>query len=374
MAQFHALKIALLAPPWERVPPVAYGGTELVVHNLAEALTRRGHDVTVFASGDSAVSGRLEWIHPRSGYRSGVAWSATNFSLRHTLHAFERIKNGGFDILHNHFGAWGISFGRLLGIPTVTTCHGDLSVRERAHGLDFFADLLTESDFVSITRAQARLSIFDIRWAGNVYNGIEVDRFAWSAEPGSYFAWLGRLTPNKGAKEAALAARETGAELVLAGKIDRFVPEDLAYFEREVEPLLDGRRIRFIGEVDHAQKVALLKGARALLAPIRWNEPFGLVITEAMACGTPVIAHGRGSVPELVEHGTTGFVTAEDADLPAAMARVGEIDRRACRERVERLFSADVMAQGYEEIFERVLTREREDPDPQALASLAASA
>jgi glycosyltransferase involved in cell wall biosynthesis len=365
MRAARPLKIALLAPAWERVPPTTYGGTELVVHNLAGALTRRGHDVTVFATGDSEVEAHLEWIHPQPGYRSGIAWANANFSLRHTLHAFERIRAGGFDLVHNHFGTWGIAFARLLDIRAVTTCHGDLSVPEKGHGLNFFSDLLPESDFVSISRAQARLSKFDLRWIGNVYNGIEVDRFDWTQEPETYFAWLGRFTPDKGALEAALAAREAGAELIMAGKVDRFVQGDLDYFEREVKPLLDGQRIRFIGEVDHPAKVALLKGARALLSPIRWNEPFGLVMPEAMACGTPVIAHGMGSVPEVVEHGVTGFVTSGQDDLVAAMARVGEIDRRACRERAERLFSAAAMARGYEEIFERVLDDERL-PEPVA--------
>lgn len=352
------LKIALFSTPWIAVPPPKYGGTELVVYNLAEGLVRLGHDVTIFTTGDSLTSAKIDYVHARAGYRAQVAWGNKIFSLLHSAYCFQKIQAGDFDLVHNHYGIWGISFAKLLDIPCVTTYHGDLTHAHEKPDIQFVKQLFAGANFISISRSQARYAKLKMRWVANVYNGIEVEQFEFNDQPQDYFVWLGRFTPDKGAKEAILAARRAGVKLIMAGKIDQFVPADVEYYEKEVKPLIDGKQVKYIGEIGHRQKVSLLKNARALMDTMKWNEPFGLVMTEAMACGTPVIATRHGSVPEIVADNQTGIITSDRLrDVVAAIKRIHQIDRLACRRRVEQLFSDRVMTKGYEQVYYKLMTK-----------------
>jgi glycosyltransferase involved in cell wall biosynthesis len=358
-AKRKKFKIALFSTPWEAVPPKKYGGTELVVYNLAQGLVRQGHSVVVFTTGDSCLSAKIDYIHQKSGFRAGVSWLNKPFPLLHSSYAFSKIRAGNFDLVHNHYGIWGISFAKAAGIiPFVTTYHGNLSQVHKKDDSDFVKAIFKDTKFVSISKSQAQNTPWRLKWVANVYNGIEVEKFEYSGKPQDYFAWLGRFTPDKGAVESILAARRAGVKLVMAGKVDQFVPKDVDYFNNKVKPLIDGHQIKYIGEVNHLKKVKLLKNSRALIDAIRWNEPFGLVMTEAMACGAPVIANRRGSVPEVVANGKTGFITNTQDDIVAAIKNIGQIDRMACRRRVEEYFSAEKMARGYEEVYYNILKHE----------------
>lgn len=354
------MKIALVAPLEEPVPPRTYGGTELVVYNLAEELVAMGHEVVLFASGESKTSARLEPVF-ESNLRCDP--DARNTVVREAMKVvgigriLERLNAEEFDIIHNHYGWRLLPFAGLLRAPVVTTLHGPLTV---PYYRKMFG-LLPPHPFVSISDSQRR-PMPDLNFVGTVYNGIDCDRFDFNPAPGDYVVFLGRFSPEKGPVQAIRCAREAGVPLVMAGKIDAV---DREYWEREVEPLIDGDQVRFIGEVNHEQKNALLRDARAILVPIAWEEPFGLVMVEAMATGTPVIANRRGSVPELVAPGT-GFIVDTPEEMTAAIGRLTEIDRQACRDHVCRRFSRRTMAEGYVAAYERVIESAAQLLGPQA--------
>jgi len=344
------LKIALLAPFEEPVPPKKYGGTELVVYNLAEELVALGHDVTLIASGDSTTTATLA-----PGVESAIRVLAksrnpqTRMALNYQglANALSIIREGNFDILHNHYGWPLLMFERLLNCPIITTLHGTL------------ADP-TEQEMYSVHKDKSYISISDsqrrhgpsLNYLGTVYNGIQVDRFSFNATPQNYLAFLGRITPDKGPKYAIEIARKTNQRLIMAAKID---PTDQAYFEQIIEPLIDGDQIQFIGEVDHQGKVELLSNARALISPLQWDEPFGLVNTESLACGTPVITINRGSMPEIIENGKVGFLCANVDEMIDRVADIGSIDRAACRQHVESRFTSQVMATQYLQYYNQLL-------------------
>ncbi|MEK9165320.1 MAG: glycosyltransferase family 4 protein [Patescibacteria group bacterium] len=347
-------KIALFSTPRVAVPPPKYGGTELIVYNLAESLVKKGHDVTVFATGDSHTSAKLEYICKKSGYQMGLPPDKAP-ALLHCSYLFAKMKEQKFDIIHNHYGAWGLAFASLLSTPIVTTYHGDFAADLRPEDFKYFVQLAGQTGFVSISHSQARNTPFKINWVGNVYNGIDISKFDFKDKPKNYFAWMGRFAPSKGAKEAILAARQAKVKLILAGRLSSFHPEEVSYFNQEIKPLLDSRLVKYIGEINHQKKVKLLKNAIGLLNPINWNEPFGLVMTESFACGTPVIANQCGSVPEIVIDGETGFIAKTQKDIVKAIQNINEIDRRKCRARAEKYFSADKMTVEYEKIYRQIL-------------------
>ncbi len=349
------LRIALLAPPWEAVPPPRYGGTELVVANLAEAFVARGHRVTLFASGDSRTRARLVAPFPRGLYRMGIPWGDTPRPLEHIFQCFRHAER--FDLIHNHAGPFGLVFSRLVATPVVTTVHADLSALHNRPAERRLWQAFPASPVVAISRAQRQFAPSFMRVVGTVHNGIAVPRFTFRHETGRYLAWLGRITEKKGILEAIAVAKRSRLPLRIGAKIDRV---DEPFWLRRVKPLVDGRRIRYLGELTHRQKVALLANARALLYPIRWEEPFGLVMIEAMACGTPVIAFDRGSVREIIKDGVTGVVVKAISDMARAVRRVGTIDRRACRAWVEQKFTVEKMVEGYEEIYHQILPGQRQ--------------
>ena len=341
------MRIGIIAPLVESVPPKLYGGTERVVSNLTEELVRRGHQVTLFASGDSVTSANLVPCEPQSLRFDPEAPDIITATLFEMGEVYKRADE--FDVIHNHADWFGFAFADLVPTPTVTTTHGRLDFPDIAYRYRRGAG----QALVSISCDQQR-HLPDANWIGTVHNGINLERFHLRAEPGDYLAFLGRISPEKGPDKAVEIAERTGMRLVVAAKID---PADLDYYESVVAPLFRrSRLVEFIGEVDERGKDQLLGGAYAYLFPIDWPEPFGLTMIEAMATGTPVIAMARGSVPEVVADGETGFVCRSLEEMTAAVERVSGIDRRSCRLRVEQLFSVSRMADGYEAAYARLMT------------------
>ena len=338
------MKIALVSPLFESVPPRLYGGTERVVSYLTEELVRQGHAVTLFASGDSITRARLHACSER-GLRLGGCrdtWAA------HVLQMEEVIESAPqFDIIHFHTDHLHQPFVRHLRIPALTTLHGRLDLPELAPLYRRFND----APLVSISDAQRRPLPF-ANWVGTVHHGMPPELLAASSKPGSYLAFLGRISPEKGPDRAIRIARRAGIPIKIAAKVDR---QDQAFFEREVAPLLGAPGVEFIGEISDRDKNAFLAGALALLFPIDWPEPFGIVMIESIACGTPVIAFPCGSVREIVKPGVSGVIARGEDEAVAAARRVESLDRAACRRAFEQRFTAERMAHDYLNLYQGVL-------------------
>ena len=346
------MRIAQVAPIYEAVPPRLYGGTERVVSWVTEELVRRGHDVTLFASGDSVTSARLSAVTERAlRFSSETRDLLAAENIRLLDDVFHRAHE--FDLIHCHVDYLGYPFSRLVRTPTLHTMHGRLDLPYLRAVYRQFRDV----PLVSISNAQREpLADCGVTWAGTVYHGVPFESYPFVAEPGEYLAFLGRLSEEKQPDVAIAVARRAGIPLRIAAKVD---PTDRAYFDRVVAPLLDDPLIEFIGEVADDEKMKFLGGARALMFPIDWPEPFGLVMIEAMACGTPVVARPCGSVPEVIELGRTGFVGDTIDDLVDAVKRIDTIDRADCRRHVERRFSVARMVDDYETLYRRAVARPR---------------
>ena len=342
------MRIAQIAPLYERVPPKLYGGTERVVHALTEELVRRGHDITLFASGDSLTSARLIPM-VETGVRLGGATDALALHVAMLEEIYSRAER--YDVIHSHVDALAFPFARAAATPTVSTTHGRLDLHEYRRLYARFP----EQRLVSISHCQRTpLRDLPLRWLGTVHNGIRLEHFPFRPEPDDppYLVFLGRISPEKGPVEAVAVARAVGLPLKVAAKIDE---RDREWAAAHFLPLLDGPGVEFIGEVDEEAKAELLGGALALLFPISWPEPFGMVMVEALACGTPVIAFPRGSVGEVLIDGVTGYVCPSLDDMAEAVSQIGRIDRAACRHHVAAHFSAAAMADGYEAVYRQVL-------------------
>ena len=341
------MKIAQIAPLAEAVPPRLYGGTERIVSYLTEELVREGHQVTVFASGDSRTRAELVACAPKALRLD----PAVRDPVPHVLMMLDEVRRRAheFDVLHFHMDLFHFPTFTDIAGQTVTTLHGRLDLPD----LQPFYQRFQDFPLVSISNDQ-RGPLPGAHWAGTVYHGLplELHRFVPSTDQG-YLAFLGRISPEKRPDRAIEIARRAGLPLRIAAKVDN---ADRAYFERQIEPLLADPLVEFVGEIGDADKSDFLGNARALLFPIDWPEPFGLVVIESMACGTPVIAFARGSVPEIVEDGVTGFVVHNIEEAVRAVRRVTELDRREVRHRFEQRFSAGRMASDYLEIY-RQLTR-----------------
>jgi glycosyltransferase involved in cell wall biosynthesis len=341
------LRIAQLAPLYERVPPALYGGTERVVSYLCEGLVERGHDVTLFASGDSITHARLEAATARALRLDGSDDDPLYSHVLEISRAFDRAAE--FDVIHCHVDALAFPFGRLVATPTIHTMHGRLDLPAMRFVYRHFRDV----PLVSISDSQRRpLADLDMTWVATVNHGLPIEAFEFSPGGGEYLAFLGRMGPEKRPDLAIEVATRAGIPLKMAAKVD---PVDRAYFESQIRPRLDHPLVEYVGEVGEEDRAALLRGARALLFPIDWPEPFGLVMIEALAFGTPVVARPAGSVPEIVEDGRTGLIADTVDDLVDAVKRVDRIDRATCRREAERRFSIDRMLDGYEAVYARIL-------------------
>lgn len=329
-------RVAMLAPIAWRVPPRHYGPWERVVSLLTEGLVRAGADVTLFATADSLTSAKLEAVVP-SGYEETPGMDVKVWEALHLANLFDRA--GEFDVIHNHADFLPLTYAGLVDTPTLTTIHGFsgpgiLPVYQRYDG---------RTHYVSISDADRHPAL---HYLATVYHGIDLAEFSFQPQPGEYLLFFGRMHPDKGAHEAIEIARQAGKPLLLAGII-----QDRAYFEREVEPRLSDE-VRYLGSVGPAERDRLLGGALALLHPIHFAEPFGLSMVEAMACGTPVIAYHRGSVPEVLgEEGDGGFIVEDVAGAVRAVRAAGGFDRQRARARVEARFSVERMVRDYLRVY-----------------------
>jgi glycosyltransferase involved in cell wall biosynthesis len=346
------MRIAQVAPLFESVPPRLYGGTERIVSYLTDELVRRGHDVTLFASGDSLTTARLVPVVERATRLDAATHDLIGAEFMRELGlVFGRARE--FDVIHCHVDYLAFPFHDLTPTPTVHTIHGRLDLPHLAAVYRQFNTV----PLVSISHAQrAPLDALGVHWAGTVYHGLPIERYAFAPEDRGYLVFLGRVAPEKQPDLAIEIARRVGLPLKIAAKVDA---SDAAYFDSVIAPLLDDPLVEFLGEIGDEDKAALLGGARALLFPVDWPEPFGLVMIEAMACGTPVVARPCGSVPEVIVHGRTGFLASTLVEMAEAVKRLDEIDRAECRRHVERRFSVGRMAQDYETIYHRLMSRRR---------------
>jgi len=334
------VRIAMLAPISWRTPPRAYGPWELVTSLLTEALVARGVDVTLFATLDSQTAGELAGVVP-APYSEDPAIDAKVWEILHVAHVFERA--GEFDIIHNQADFVPLAFARLVDTPVVTTIHGFSSDRI----LPVFRAYQDRVHYVAISAADRAP---DLRYAATIHHGIPIEHFPFDATGSDDLLFFGRMHPDKGAAEAIAAAHASGRRLMMAG-----IVQDQGYFDRSVAPAIDGDRIQFIGAVGGADRARMLGAAQCLLHLINFEEPFGLSVIEAMACGTPVIACNRGSMPELIDHGVTGFLVDSVEEAVAAIDRIGEIDRAACRAAVMERFTVDRMADAYLALYRSIL-------------------
>ena len=336
------MRIAQIAPLIESVPPKLYGGTERIVSYLTEELVRQGHDVALFASGDSCTAAELIACAPKA-----LRLAEVRETLPHQVLQLEKVRRrvDDFDVLHFHTDQLHFPIVRHLGCAAVTTTHGRLDLPDYQ---PFFAEF-PDMALVSVSDDQ-RKPLAAARWIATVLHGLPANLYSFSPDGADgYLAFLGRISPEKRPDRAIEIARRAGVQLRIAAKVDRV---DQTYFEEVIRPLLRDPRIDYVGEINGRQKQAFLAEARALLFPIDWPEPFGLVQIEAMACGTPVIAWRRGSVPEVVEHGVTGFTVDSIDEAVAAVEKVGSLSRKAVRHRFEERFSVERTARDYVRVYE----------------------
>src|SRR5688572_15622595 len=336
------MRIALIAPPWTPVPPTLYGGTELVVDHLATGFQAAGHEVLLFTTGDATCPvPRRHVLAEAQGHRIGNIVP----EVIHVSAAYDAVK--AFDIVHDHTIIGPLLAERFADPKVVTTCHGPLDGELAA----VYERIAPRVPIIAISHSQ-RKPAPHIPIARVIHHGIDASDFPNGTGDGGYFLFLGRMSPDKGAHRAVEVAAKAGVRLTMAAKMRE--PAEVEYFERFVQPFLNDD-IVYLGEVPHEQKLELLAGATGLLFPIRWNEPFGMVMIEALACGTPVLAFPEGAAPEVVEDGRTGFLCHDETDMAEAMGRVHAIDRATCRAAVEGYFSTDRMVAEHLSLFEELL-------------------
>ena len=343
------MRIAQVAPLYESVPPKYYGGTERIVSYLTEELVDQGHDVTLFASGDSVTRARLEPACP-------CALRLDEECIDQLAHHFLMLesvmqRSGEFDLLHFHVDYLHFPLSRRQDTPHVTTMHGRLSIRDIVPLHREFRDM----PLVSISEAQ-RKPLSWANWLATVYHGLPEDLYSMRVRKGDYLAFLGRISPEKRVDRAIEIAQRVGMRLKIAAKVDN---ADKEYFEGAIRPLLRGPLVEYVGEIGDGEKEELIGGAYALLFPIDWPEPFGIVMIEAMACGTPVVAFRRGSVPEILRHGVTGFIVEDVEDAVESIPRVAQLSRARCRREFEERFTAARMARDYLKVYQKLIYSRR---------------
>lgn len=338
-----AMRIGIVAPPWAPIPPPLYGGIEQAVDGLARGFQNDGHEVLMFATGDSTSAVPTKWLLKVSeGWRIGY----TVPELRHVMAAYEEL--AGCDVVHDHTVLGPVyAATRYPDLPVVTTIHGPFNEELT----DVYSRIADQVPIIAISNAQREV-VPDLPIARVIHHGIDASAFPKGSGAGDYCVFLGRMNADKGAQRALDAARTAGVTLVMAGKCRE--PWEHKFFDQEIAPHLS-EDIRYAGEVPHEEKVELLANARCTLFPIRWNEPFGLVMLESLACGTPVLAFREGAVPEVIEDGKTGFVCEDENDMAEAIARAADLDRSACRAAVEGYFSMERCVKEHLELFEELV-------------------
>lgn len=342
------MKIAQIAPLIERIPPKKYGGTERVVHALTEELVKRGHEVTLFASGDSLTSAKLVSVYHRALREAKLQdiYGTNTFVMMNIGVAYQRHQE--FDIIHDHTGIISLPTANICPTPVVMTVHGAFTLENRA-----VFQALRNPYQVTISNAQS-YAVPSLHHAGTVYNGLNMTSYPFSREHDGYLLYVGRISIEKGVHYAIRAAQALDLPLIIAAKLD---PLDKPYFQQYIEPHLSDQ-ITWINEVDEAERNKLMSRAKCFLHPVTWREPFGLTLIEAMACGCPVVAFNKGSIPEIIKNGETGYVVEDIEGMIDAIQAIDNIDRQACRDHALSNFSAENMASGYEAIYEKILKHE----------------
>lgn len=348
----RALRIAQVATLYERIPPLLYGGTERVVSYLTEELVRRGHDVTLFASGDSGTAAKLAPGCEEALRLLGKPELGGPLQLAMLSDVYENADDR-FDIIHTHLDYWSFAFATLTGIPTVATMHGRLNIPELHPVYRRYRSV----PLVSISDAQREPLPF-MNWVATIHHGLPSDLLSFSPGPGKYLAFLGRISPEKRPDIAIEVARRVAVPLKIAAKVDAV---DRQYFETIIKPRLSPPDVEYIGEITEAEKSEFLGGALGLLFPIDWPEPFGLAMIEALACGTPVVARPCGSVPEVLRDGGTGYIAATVDGLAGAVRKLERLSREACRAEFERRFTVEQMADSYEAVYRRAIDHQLRD-------------
>lgn len=359
------MKIAQIAPGWFPVPPKNYGGTEVVLYNLIEELVEQGHDVTLYAPGDARTSAKLVSFFPQSLVDSGVPWQSHLKAYYHLQKSVEAVQQENFDIVHTHLSAssdlYLFPLMADMKVPHVTTLHSRFPFDHLPNGWvgdadPLYMDWASSLPIVAISEHARNEITYPLDFVGVVYHGLPVGQLQPArTRRRDYFAWLGRCVPDKGAHLAIQAAKEAGVSLILAGTVDRNMPESVHYFQEHIKPQIDNQQIRYIGPANMKEKANLFSGARAFLNPIEWEEPFGMVMIEAMALGCPVISFLRGAAPEIIVDGKTGFLVKDVDAMVHAIKNIDTIDRDTTRQHVEEHFSARVMAKNYTKIYQQVI-------------------
>lgn len=329
------MRVGIIAPPWLPVPPVGYGGTEAVLDGLARGLAAAGHEVRLCTTGDSTCPVERRWVLERA---ETARMGRTLTELRHVCHAYDAVQD--CDVVHDHTVAGPVYAQRFPDLPVITTNHGPFDVEANT----VYRANADRVPVIAISRSQAGEAAPGVWLAGVVHHGIDAAAFPLGAGDGGYCLFLGRMAPEKGARRAVEIARAAGRRLLIAARVRE--PREREYFDREVRPLL-GDGVEYVGEVGGKRKRELLAGAEALVNPIRWAEPFGLVMIEALACGTPVLAFKEGAAPEIIDQGVTGYVCADERDMVDRLGDVGGLDRQACRAAVEGRFSTKRMVRDH---------------------------
>ncbi|MCD6177939.1 glycosyltransferase family 4 protein [bacterium] len=343
------MRIAQVAPLWIPVPPYNYGGTELIVSWLTEELVRRGHEVTLFASGDSKTSARLIPIWHKSLWRAHLRTPHAVYSL-----LYKKIleMQDEFDIIHDHCEFYTAHLSDLLKPPVISTIHHPIYEE-----MIVLFKKFPKINYVTISKNQKR-SAPGINIVKTIYHGLPIEQYPFNPQPKNYLLWLSKITPEKGPAEAIEIAKEAGENLIIAGPI---LPGFSDYFEYRIKPLIDGKQIQFVGVADFQKKVELFSNAKGFLYPIKRQEPFGLVVIEAMICGTPVVAYNQGSMPEIVKDKKTGFLVSSKEEAVEAVKKINEIKRIDCRRHVLKKFNLKKMVNKYEALYYKILKKQRDE-------------
>ncbi|MCM8787366.1 MAG: glycosyltransferase family 4 protein [Candidatus Omnitrophica bacterium] len=344
------MKIAQISTIWWRTPPVKYGGSERIVSYLTEELVKRKHEVTLYASGDSITKAKLVSVVSRYLRKDKVPWGAKLYPLLNIAKAFEDSKE--FDLIHYHedtnSGYFGLLFSKLVNIPVICTSHHGGPVLDE---IKVLSKIYKNVYFTALSKFSKK-TIPDAKYAGVVYNGLPIENIKYNENPKNYILFLGRMSPAKGADQAVKFALKTRSKLIMAGKLDY---SDKKFFDKKIKPFLKNKNIKYLGEVTETKKQELLRNAKTLIYPVTYDEIFSLVVIEAMASGTPVIAYNKGAMKEIIKNNKTGFIVNNLKQAMHALQNIDEIDRIKCRKYIEKNFSVKKMVDGYEKIYREVI-------------------